>query len=121
MANTLERQSSEHTKYQAIWDCGSSLYDSFELRSVERLLDSAIASKSLWMPHVSGGCRHSPQPSKLPGSSFRWIIRAFFKFRWCGASQRSVMGGDAILGLQRYWDRSPALSPIPKVQNFRLK
>ncbi|GER33006.1 Avr9/Cf-9 rapidly elicited protein 194 [Striga asiatica] len=116
MANTLERQSSEH-----IWDCGSSLYDSFELRSVERLLDSAIASKSLSMPHLSGGRRHSLQPPKLPGSVFRWIIRAFLKFKRCGASKRSVMGGDAILGIERYWDRSPALYEIPKVRNFRLK
>ncbi|KAL9677888.1 hypothetical protein QQ045_015725 [Rhodiola kirilowii] len=37
-----------------VWDCGSSLYDSFELNSFNRQLDSAIkaSSRTLSMPHL---------------------------------------------------------------------
>ncbi|CAN0908775.1 hypothetical protein LINGRAHAP2_LOCUS25462 [Linum grandiflorum] len=37
----------------AVWDCESSLYDSFELRSFEKQLSSALTSRTLSMPHLS--------------------------------------------------------------------
>nr|XP_009768093.1 PREDICTED: uncharacterized protein LOC104219154 [Nicotiana sylvestris] len=40
-------------KPSLIWDCGSSLYDSFELKSFERQLGMAIASRTMSMPHLS--------------------------------------------------------------------
>ncbi|ERN08922.1 hypothetical protein AMTR_s00015p00245820 [Amborella trichopoda] len=43
----------EVEKKASIWDCDSALYDSFELKSFKRQLDSAIASRSYSMPHFS--------------------------------------------------------------------
>lgn len=69
-----------------IWDCGSSLYDSFELKSFERQLDSALASRSLSMPHLSDRriVQHlqpppSSQPKKSPSSSSSRISRSLQK------------------------------------------
>ncbi|OIT27574.1 PREDICTED: uncharacterized protein LOC109213760 [Nicotiana attenuata] len=54
---TKERQLSSDSMVAAkpslIWDCGSSLYDSFELKSFERQLGMAIASRTMSMPHLS--------------------------------------------------------------------
>nr|GMD01607.1 AF211535_1 Avr9/Cf-9 rapidly elicited protein 194 [Ipomoea batatas] len=66
-------------KKPLIWDCGSSLYDSFELKSFERQLDSALASRSLSMPHLSDRrvVHHlqppppPSQPKRSPSSSSR--------------------------------------------------
>ncbi|XP_072960595.1 uncharacterized protein [Typha angustifolia] len=50
----MQKDSNPIQKNTLIWDCGSSLYDSFELDSFESQLDSAIAStRSLSMPHLS--------------------------------------------------------------------
>ncbi|XP_020089213.1 uncharacterized protein LOC109710844 [Ananas comosus] len=49
-----------------IWDCGSSLYDSFELDSFKRRLDSAIASRSLSMPHHVISAAPPPRPPASP-------------------------------------------------------
>ncbi|KAL3498972.1 hypothetical protein ACH5RR_041704 [Cinchona calisaya] len=68
-----------------IWDCGSSLYDSFELKSFERQLDSAIHSRTLSMPHLSDrrvlGQNHPPSsqsPQQMSKKSSR-IARSFHK------------------------------------------
>ncbi|GMP47612.1 hypothetical protein CsSME_00015274 [Camellia sinensis var. sinensis] len=45
-------------------DCGSSLNDSFELKSIERQLHSAISSRTLSIPRLSN--HHHPPP--LPPS-----------------------------------------------------
>nr|GMC98125.1 AF211535_1 Avr9/Cf-9 rapidly elicited protein 194 [Ipomoea batatas] len=59
-------------KKPLIWDCGSSLYDSFELKSFERQLDSALASRSLSMPHLSDRrVVHHLQPPPPPSQPKR--------------------------------------------------
>ncbi|KAI8569748.1 hypothetical protein RHMOL_Rhmol02G0301200 [Rhododendron molle] len=45
-----------------VWDCGSSLYDSFERKSLERQLHSAISSRTLSMPHLSDSRAAGPPP-----------------------------------------------------------
>ncbi|CAL1386475.1 unnamed protein product [Linum trigynum] len=47
----------------AVWDCGSALYDSFELRSFEKQLYSAINSRTLSMPHLPDR-RVAPDPAQ---------------------------------------------------------
>lgn len=47
------QQPDQKAKSALVWDCGSTLYDSFELNSFKRQLDSAISSRSLSMPHLS--------------------------------------------------------------------
>ncbi|KAF8380092.1 hypothetical protein HHK36_027562 [Tetracentron sinense] len=87
MAKTLEqntKQQSEEAK-SLLWDCGSSLYDSFELKSFERQLDMAISSRTYSMPRLSDprAPPAPPQPvlkrtSKI-SRSFHKLLRAVFR------------------------------------------
>ncbi|GAV63557.1 hypothetical protein CFOL_v3_07075, partial [Cephalotus follicularis] len=72
-----------------VWDCGSTLYDSFELNSLKRQLDSAMASRTLSMPHVTD--RAPPPPSLTPyvqsmkssklSQSLHKLLKSVFKSR----------------------------------------
>ncbi|KAK9698484.1 hypothetical protein RND81_08G107900 [Saponaria officinalis] len=79
---------------KVIWDCGSSLYDSFELDSFRKQLDSAIlnSSRTLSMPRLPSDNNRAPpqpqpqpqQPSKKPTSSrmsrsFQKLLRSVFR------------------------------------------
>ncbi|KAJ8768484.1 hypothetical protein K2173_022573 [Erythroxylum novogranatense] len=74
-------------KTNLVWDCGSSLYDSFELKSFERQLDSAIinSSRSLSMPHFPDRRLVAPAPptvSKKPSKisrSLQKLLKSVFK------------------------------------------
>ncbi|GFP86706.1 hypothetical protein PHJA_000814400 [Phtheirospermum japonicum] len=81
-----------------IWDCGSSLYDSFELKALEKLLDSAILSKSLSMP------LYPPAPTVIlllrrrqvfPAQLFGGLFEQF-----SGRLQK-----EALLAVMRLWFR----------------
>ncbi|KAL6547760.1 hypothetical protein OROHE_009465 [Orobanche hederae] len=87
MEKTITNQPSSSNKPKhVIWDCGSSLYDSFELKSFEKQLDAAITSRTLSMPHLSDRRRFPPpppppnkrSPSKISRSLHR-LIRSVFK------------------------------------------
>ncbi|KAI4372110.1 hypothetical protein MLD38_010388 [Melastoma candidum] len=73
-----------------VWDCGSTLYDSFELESLRRQLDSALSARSLSMPHLSDNDHSSRRPTKVPPPqppkkhtivprSLLWLFRSVFK------------------------------------------
>nr|XP_027084282.1 uncharacterized protein LOC113706556 isoform X3 [Coffea arabica] len=122
-----------------LWDCGSSLYDSFELKSFERQLDSAIHSRTLSMPHLSdrrvidGGNHHQP-PSQPPqpmskksskiSRSFHKFLRSVFKpkaqngnknpFFPANEQQATRDGFYVVYDI----DKSGALSTIPEVSEF---
>ncbi|RDY00903.1 hypothetical protein CR513_15846, partial [Mucuna pruriens] len=77
------------SKGNNVWDCGSALYDSYELNSFKRQLDTAIANsprnrRTLSMPHLPERCVSlQPQPapmslSKKNKSNFK-ISRTFHK------------------------------------------
>ncbi|KAL3652754.1 hypothetical protein CASFOL_002435 [Castilleja foliolosa] len=116
----LAKQSSADViSNDVIWDCGSSLYDSFELKALEKLLDSAIVSKSLSMPHLSSTShrRHPPPPPppSLSSSAFRRLIRAVFRKptkRRVNVSDEGINDNDVVC------ERSPALSTVPEVIGF---
>ncbi|KAK4435450.1 hypothetical protein Salat_0708400 [Sesamum alatum] len=115
----LEKQSSsEVSRNHVIWDCGSSLYDSFELKALEKQLDSAIASRTLSMPHLSGRRLPPPPPTtnKKPASkisrSLHRLIRAVFR-----PKSSSNMNNDGVLG-RGFYDRSGPLSTIPESPEF---
>ncbi|XP_019151216.1 PREDICTED: uncharacterized protein LOC109147980 [Ipomoea nil] len=118
-----------------IWDCGSSLYDSFELKSFERQLDSALASRSLSMPHLSDrrivhDLQPPPppsQPKRSPSSSSR-ISRSLQKLLKSVFRPKQTSSGGGIKHLFRVpepsrggsfyvvYDKSgEALSTIPEV------
>eukprot|EP00262_Sarcandra_glabra_P007251 TRINITY_DN19937_c0_g1_i1.p1 TRINITY_DN19937_c0_g1~~TRINITY_DN19937_c0_g1_i1.p1 ORF type:complete len:159 (+),score=2.63 TRINITY_DN19937_c0_g1_i1:87-563(+) len=77
------KQQEEGTK-SWVWDCDSRLYDSFELKSFKRQLDSAIASRTLSMPRLSETVPPPPPPpvthksSKISRSLHR-LLRSFFR------------------------------------------
>ncbi|GMH10859.1 hypothetical protein Nepgr_012700 [Nepenthes gracilis] len=85
----MEKQSSQVKDKALLWDCGSSLYDSFELNSFKQQLDSAISSRSLSMPHLTDRrCHDLPQPPPPPPSkkqtpklarSLQKLLRSFFR------------------------------------------
>ncbi|CAI0441605.1 unnamed protein product [Linum tenue] len=64
-----------------VWDCGSALYDSFELRSFEKQLDSAINSgRTLSMPHLPDRrVAPDPAPSNTAPSRISKSVQRFFK------------------------------------------
>lgn len=72
-----------------VWDCDSCLYDSFELKSFKRQLDSAIASRSLSMPRFSREVPLPPPPVTLSRSTssrrisrkFHRILRSVFRLK----------------------------------------
>lgn len=119
-----------------VWDCGSSLYDSFELKSFERQLDSAIHSRTLSMPHLSDRQifhqhHHNhdqippvqssqPQqsmlkkPSKI-SRSFQKLLRSVFKPK---KNQRSLLQEQSRDGFYVVYDKSATLSTIPEVPEF---
>lgn len=71
-----------------VWDCGSALYDSFELNSFQKQLDSAIisSSRTFSMPRrlPSDDLRRRAPPQKVVGSkklsgSFQKVLRLVFR------------------------------------------
>ncbi|KAA8520932.1 hypothetical protein F0562_011605 [Nyssa sinensis] len=118
------RQQKENQSDKAkslLWDCGSSLYDSFELKSFERQLDSALASRTLSMPHLPDR-RVLPPPPPEPVSkksskisrSIQKLLRSVFRPKQNNSSlfrvkERSQERFYAV------YDKSSALSTIPEV------
>ncbi|KAF8027715.1 hypothetical protein BT93_E0589 [Corymbia citriodora subsp. variegata] len=112
-----------------LWDCGSTLYDSFELRSLERALDSAIVSRTLSMPHfpdrrgeMPGMARPQPPSAPLPppkrgfkiSRSLHKLLRSVFKPSKpvFGFERREAhKGGNFFF----FYDKTGALSTIPEV------
>ncbi|KAI3522491.1 hypothetical protein L1887_00318 [Cichorium endivia] len=118
-----ETQTLKANPKREVWDCESSLYDSFELKSFERQLDSAISTRTMSMPHLSSSSsssslRHQPPPpfdhkptSKKPfrlTRSLNKIIRSVFRTRH--NNHNSSRDGAFYV-----YDTSSALSTIPEV------
>lgn len=115
-----KRDKSEEEAKSRIWDCDSSLYDSFELKSFKRQLDSAIVSSSrtLSMPHLSDRRPPPPPqvaPSKKPSKfsrSFNKLLRSVF---------RSKPHPTSLFRVQEpffFYDKSDALSTIPEASEI---
>ncbi|KAI3823684.1 hypothetical protein L1987_05124 [Smallanthus sonchifolius] len=90
-----ETQNLKASHKHQVWDCESSLYDSFELKSFQQQLESAISAKTMSMPHLSSSsslrreppplqpCDHNPtskKHSKLT-RSFNKLLRSVFRPR----------------------------------------
>ncbi|OAY56384.1 hypothetical protein MANES_02G012001v8 [Manihot esculenta] len=59
----------------SVWDCGSTLYDSFELKSFERQLYSAIHSRTLSLPHLTDRRVSAPVEYSLPSKISRSLLK----------------------------------------------
>lgn len=106
-----------------VWDCGSSLYDSFELNSFKRQLDSALVSRSLSMSHLPdhrAPLQPPPPPPKKPSSSSK-ISRSLQKL--LKSVFKSKQSSSAMLKIRQrssdeysvYYDKTGALTTIPEV------
>ncbi|XP_050377656.1 uncharacterized protein LOC126794905 [Argentina anserina] len=121
-----EVEPSEVKSSRRVWDCGSSLYDSFELNSFKRELDSAISCRTMSMPHLSdrrAPLPKQPQPAvvaKKPSKfsrSINKLLRSVFKpktssgpvFRLEEQSKKTRDGFHVV------YDKSGALTTIPEV------
>lgn len=112
-------QNHGQTSKKAIWDCDSALYDSFELKSFSRQLDSAIAARSNSMPHLSDPApppttAASPRkPSRISKSISR-LLRALLRMK-PGSGARSRWYAD-MQGVGQYGHRANygALTTIPE-------
>ncbi|XP_034712046.1 uncharacterized protein LOC117934459 [Vitis riparia] len=115
-----KRDKSEEEAKSRIWDCDSSLYDSFELKSFKRQLDSAIVSSSrtLSMPHLSDRRPPPPPqvaPSKKPSKfsrSFNKLLRSVFRLKPHPTSLFRVQ--EPFF----FYDKSDALSTIPEASEI---
>ncbi|XP_061337895.1 uncharacterized protein LOC133284807 [Gastrolobium bilobum] len=138
-----QKQSSKAKKCSSsstnIWDCGSTLYDSFELNSFKRQIDSAIANspRTLSMPHLpESHLSLQPQPPSSNYKSFKFshpfqkLLRFIFKSSNKFRISRSCSGrGNSFQVSEKYskdrfyvvYDKSEAvLSTIPEVPEFEI-
>ncbi|XP_057802609.1 uncharacterized protein LOC131017889 [Salvia miltiorrhiza] len=112
-----KKKSTESSNNRVIWDCGSSLYDSFELKSLQKELDSALVSRTLSMPHLSDRRRPPPPPANRKQASrisrsFHKLIRAIFRPKSAKDSGYDEQPGK---GFYVVYDRSaPKMAEIPE-------
>ncbi|EEF51323.1 conserved hypothetical protein [Ricinus communis] len=122
------KQEQQHRRKAFVWDCGSTLYDSFELKSFERQLCSAIHSRTLSMPHLpdrkvaAAADTMIPPPSLPPvtkkpskiSRSLNKLLKSVFKSRQnsTGLFRFRDRPGDEYCAV---YDKSGALSTIPEV------
>ncbi|KAL5984684.1 hypothetical protein ACLOJK_041305 [Asimina triloba] len=108
---------------QLVWDCESRLYDSYELKSFNQQLDSAISSRTVSMPHISssaadaargGSSTHAPTPlqkrSKITRSIHK-LVRLVFGTTTKPTSAVFVSYSGGYYG----FDRGGVLPTIPEV------
>ncbi|KAK8523615.1 hypothetical protein V6N13_057210 [Hibiscus sabdariffa] len=112
------KEKSHEKKPNLVWDCDSNLYDSFELNSFRLQLDSAIHSRTMSMPHLTGRTPEStalpPPLSKKPPSKFsrsiQKLFKSLFKFR-----QSSWMKQRSNEEYSVVYDKTGSLTTIPEV------
>ncbi|XP_007040470.2 PREDICTED: uncharacterized protein LOC18606666 [Theobroma cacao] len=103
-----------------VWDCGSTLYDSFELNSFKRQLDSAIHSRTMSMPHLVDTRAPPPpvvskkQPSKF-SRSIQKLFKSMFKFKQSSSSSVFWLKQRSHEEYYVVYDKTGALTTIPEV------
>lgn len=122
-----EKLSDQRANRRPVWDCGSTLYDSFELNSFKRQLDSAISSRSLSMPHLPDrrALPRAPAPAPAqppsPAKKSSRISRSLNKF--LRSVFRPKPNSSAVFRVQDQskdgflvvYDKSGSLTTIPEV------
>ncbi|KAJ0615822.1 hypothetical protein HanIR_Chr02g0083601 [Helianthus annuus] len=122
MEKEAQNLKAKHKRDQ-VWDCESSLYDSYELKSFQQQLDSAISTRTMSMPHLSSSSslrQEPPVPQPFdhnPASkkhsrltrSFSKLIRSVFRSRH---NRHNTSTKDEMFFV---YDTSSALSTISEV------
>nr|XP_043613489.1 uncharacterized protein LOC122585421 [Erigeron canadensis] len=123
-------QKAKLKQQREVWDCESSLYDSFELKSFEKQLDSAISARTMSMPHLSSTSTRPRQPpppttnydhKQQPAAaskkhsrltrSLNKFLKSVFRPRNYTSSSSSSSRYEGMYG----YDTSSALSTIPEL------
>lgn len=140
-------EKSREEKLRQVWDCGSTLYDSYELNSFKRQLNTAIANspcnrRTLSMSHLPERCLSSqpqPQPPMSNNKSFRFsrtfqkLLRFVFKssnkLRISSTRNTTSNNISTFQVAEKYsndrfyvvYDKSePVLSTIPELPEFEV-
>ncbi|KAM0024151.1 hypothetical protein Hdeb2414_s0022g00612331 [Helianthus debilis subsp. tardiflorus] len=121
MEKEAQNLKAKHKRDQ-VWDCESSLYDSYELKSFQQQLDSVISARTMSMPHLSSSSLRPEPPAPQPFDhnpaskkhsrltrSFRKLIRSVFRSRH---NRRNTSTKDEMFFV---YDTSSALSTISEV------
>ncbi|PSS11328.1 Coiled-coil domain-containing protein [Actinidia chinensis var. chinensis] len=111
----------QKTISRVVWDCGSELYDSFELKSFQHQLDSAITSRTLSMPHLPNHRARPPPPAKPTTTkkpskfsrSFHKLLKSIFGPKQIAGPWYKAQG-EAKDKFYVLYDLSGALSTIPE-------
>lgn len=123
MEKAQEHKRNQYEKPKShVWDCGSTLYDSFELNSFKRQLDSAIATRSFSMSRIPD--RQVPPPPPPPQASksnktsklsrsLHKFLRSVFKPKPSPSSVVRVQDQSKD-GFYFVYDKSGALTTIPE-------
>ncbi|KAE8694631.1 putative GABA transporter 2-like isoform X1 [Hibiscus syriacus] len=122
-----QRQKTQEGKH-LVWDCDRNLYDSFELNSFRRQLDSAISSRTMSMPHLTDSTRAPPnsalrppvskkQSSKL-SRSIQKLFKSMFKFRQSSSSSLLWMKQRSKEEYYVVYDKTGSLTTIPEVSEI---
>ncbi|CAN6195004.1 unnamed protein product [Urochloa humidicola] len=115
-----------------LWDCGSALYDSYELAAFTRQLDAAVLAcgRSLSMPHLTRAAAPPPAYAELQGAGhqrkrrrlpalLRRLFSKVLRLRLPWSSSGGARGGTpyrtADDGAGSPW--SGALTSIPEEQS----
>ncbi|KAG7584648.1 hypothetical protein ISN45_Aa02g000480 [Arabidopsis thaliana x Arabidopsis arenosa] len=125
--NTEENTNLDKMKKKNVWDCESTLYDSFELNSFNRQLDSAISSsaRSMSMPHLSPTppppsettsslTKKQQSPTKKISRSLVKLIKSMFKQKQSNALFKT---GHDDVDMDKYYvvfDKTGSLTTIPE-------
>lgn len=124
--NTEESTNVDQMK-KKVWDCESTLYDSFELNSFNRQLDLAISSsaRSMSMPHLSHTPSLAPSvttssstnkqqsPNKISRSLGK-LIKSMFRQK---ESNATFKAGHSGVDMDKYYvvfDKKGSLTTIPE-------
>ncbi|KFK33701.1 hypothetical protein AALP_AA5G048900 [Arabis alpina] len=118
--NTEESTNVYKMKNKKVWDCESTLYDSFERNSFNRQLDSAISSsaRSMSMPHLPPPPPLNPSlikkqsPNKI-SRSLQKLIKSMFRHKQSNATLKASHGVD----MDKYYvvfDKTGSLTTIPE-------
>ncbi|KAG4999054.1 hypothetical protein JHK87_020126 [Glycine soja] len=142
-------EKSREEKLSQVWDCGSTLYDSYELNSFKRQLNTAIANspsnrRTLSMSHLPERCLSSLQSQPQPPMSnnnksfkisrtfqklLRFVFKSSNKLRISSTRNTTSNNISTFQVAEKYandrlyvvYDKSePVLSTIPELPEFEV-
>ncbi|KAF8109754.1 hypothetical protein N665_0092s0026 [Sinapis alba] len=122
LKQNTEESNVHKMKNKKVWDCESTLYDSFELNSFNRQLDNAISSsaRSMSMPHLppppsetTSSSSTKKQPSNKISRSLQKLVKSIFRQKQSNTPFKACHG----VNMDKYYvvfDNTGSLTTIPE-------